>query len=178
MKPIFLFTKNILLSPFLDLFYNIIIVTCYSSYYSLSYYYKIHRVLRINVRVRIESKLELNFLLNIAEICLYFFKEYLRFRFNRAAAVAYQGMGLEQRERRVQKLCHEVLFPLLPSLYHPSQPIDHSFLTSIARNFSRGLQMCLPFKLLRPGCSPCVKICSLPLPPSESRFDWGRLGFD
>lgn len=61
------------------------------------------------------------------------------------------------------------------------QPIDHSFLTSIARNFSRGLQMCLPFKLLRPGCSPCVKICSLPspfLPLSESRFDRGRLRAD
>lgn len=137
---------------------TLLIILC-----SKSYYYKIHRVLRINVRVRIESKLELNFLLNIAEICLYFFKEYLRFRFNRGRRGLSRNGSRTTGTARLEIMSRST-FPLLPSLYHPSQPIDHSFLTSIARNFSRGLQMCLPFKLLRPGCSPCVKICSLPLP--------------
>lgn len=100
---------------------------------------------------------------NIAEICLYFFKEYLRFRFNRGRRGLSRNGSRTTGTARLEIMSRST-FPLLPSLYHPSQPIDHSFLTSIARNFSRGLQMCLPFKLLRPGCSPCVKICSLPLP--------------
>lgn len=131
MKPIFLFTKNILLSPFLDLFYNIIIVTCYSSYNSLFYYYKIHRVLRINVRVPIESKLELNFLLNIAEICLYFFKEYLRFRFNRGRRGLSRNGSRTTGTARLEIMSRSTFPP--SSIPLPPLSTDRSFLSDIDR---------------------------------------------